>query len=101
MGWEGFIQMERHRLQEHREGKLRRALRVALPGESVEELDRLAEEDRIRAEQGLVPLMGKDGEIFYKHIDDLSSHDMHARIAAERKELAWLKERVARSKEGR
>ncbi len=45
--------------------------------------------------------MGKDGEIFYKHIDDLSRHEMHARIAADRVEVAWLKERVARSKEGR
>ncbi len=71
---------------------------MALPGESVKELDRLGEEDRIRAEQGLVAVMGKNGEIFHKHIDDLSRHDLHARIAAGRVEVAWFKERVARSK---
>jgi len=73
-------------------------LGVVLPGESAEELDRLGEEDRIRAEQGLVAVMRKNGEIFYKYIDDLSRRDMFARIAAERVEVAWLKERVARSK---
>ena len=72
---------------------------VALPGESVEELDRLGEQDRLRAEQGLVPVVGGD-KIFYKHIADLSTHDMNFRIAAERVEVAWLKDRVERRKRG-
>jgi hypothetical protein len=100
MGWEEFMQMERHQLRERREGKLRRALGVTLPDVSVEVLDRLGEKDQLMAEQGLVPVMGKDGQIFYKHIDDLCRHDMHARTAAERVEVAWLKERMARRKRG-
>ena len=47
-----FHAMERRQLTERREGKYRRAL--GMPDESVEELDRLGEEDRMRAEQGLV-----------------------------------------------
>jgi hypothetical protein len=94
------MQMERRQLWERHEGKLRRALGVALPDESVEVLDRLGEEDQLRAEQGLVPVMGEGGRIFYKHIDDLSKYDMRFRIAAERVEVAWLKERVALRKKG-
>jgi hypothetical protein len=41
MSWEGFMKMERQQLQERRDGKLRRALGVPVPGESVDELDRL------------------------------------------------------------
>ena len=47
-----------------------------------------------------MPVVGEGGKIFYKHIDDLSTHDMNFRIAAERVEVAWLKERLARSKSG-
>ena len=36
MGWEEFMQMERKRLSEHREGKLRSALGTPLPDESLE-----------------------------------------------------------------
>jgi hypothetical protein len=44
-------------------------LRVRLPGKSSEQLDRIGEQDRRRAEQGLVPLMGEGGTIYYKHIE--------------------------------
>jgi hypothetical protein len=100
MSWEGFLQMERRQLQERCEGKLRRALGVALPGESVEGLDLLGEQDQLRAEQGLVAVMGEGGRIFHKHLDDLSKLDMHLRVAAERVEVAWLKERMERRKRG-
>src|SRR5215207_8803652 len=100
MSWEGFMQMERRQLYERREGKLRRALGVVLPGEPVGELDRIGEEDQLRAKQGLVAVMGEGGRISYKHIDALSTHDMYFRIAAERVEVAWLKERVVRRKRG-
>jgi hypothetical protein len=40
------------------------------------------------------------GRIFYKHLDDLSSLDMHLRTAAEQVEVAWLKDRVERSQKG-
>ena len=100
MGWEELMQMERRQIRERREGKLRRALGVALPGESVEGLDLLGEQDQLGAEQGLVPIVGEGGRILYKHIDDLSSLDMRFRTAAERVEVAWLKDRVERSKRG-
>src|SRR5215212_790048 len=99
MSWEGFVEMERKRLWGRREGKLRRALRVALPGESVEQLDRIGAHDRSMAEQGLVPV--KEGSrISYKHIDDLSPLDMRFVTAAERVEVGWLRERVERRKRG-
>ena len=100
MGWEGFMQMERTRLRERREGKLRRALGSPLPGESKEQLDHIAEQDIIRAEQGLVPIKGEGGRISYKHIDDLSPLDMRFVTAAEREEVGWLKERVECAKHG-
>jgi len=92
--------MERRQLRERREGKLRRALGVVLEGESVEGLDRLGEQGQLRAERGLVAVMGKGGSISYEHIDALSTHDMTFRIAAERIEVAWLKERVECNKRG-
>ena len=100
MGWEGFMQMERRRLGERRQGSLRKALGVALPDESAEELERIGEDDILRAEQGLVPIMGLDGKIFYKHIDDLRPDDIFLRTAAERVEVEWLKERLECRKKG-
>jgi hypothetical protein len=100
VGWEGFMQMERRQLRERRVGKLRSALGVPLPGESAQQLDRIGEQDRLRAERGLVSIKGEGGKISYKHIDDLSSLDMRFRIAAERVMVEWLKERVQRRREG-
>ena len=100
MGWEEFKQTEHQQLRERREGKLRRALGVPLPEESVEELDRVGEQDRRRAEQGLVAVTDRGGRISYKHVDDLGRLDMNARTAAERLTVDWLKERVERRKLG-
>jgi hypothetical protein len=100
VGWEGFMQMERRRLRERREGKLRAALGNPLPGESTEQLDRIAEQDRWRAEQGLVAVMGAGIRIYYKRIDDLGRLDMRFRIATERVTVVWLKERVEHRKLG-
>ena len=94
------MQMERTKLRERREGKLRRALGRPLPGESKEQLDHIAEQDIIRAEQGLVSIKGEDGRISYKHIDDLSPLDMRFVTAAERVEAGWIRERVERRKQG-
>jgi hypothetical protein len=94
MGWEAFEQLERQNLRERREGQLRRALGGTLPGESVELLDRIGDEDRLRAERGLVAVMGAGGQISYEHLDDLGRLDMDARTAAERVVVDWLKERV-------
>jgi hypothetical protein len=92
--------MERRQLRERRVGKLRRAMGVRLPGETAEQLDRIGERDRLRAEQGLVSIKDLGGRISYKHIDDLSPLDMCFVTAAERMEVGWLKERVERSKLG-
>jgi hypothetical protein len=100
MTWEGFIQMERRSLRERLQGKLRRALGVALPGESVEQLDRIGDQDRLRVEQGLVAVVGEGSRISYLHIDDLSSLAMRFRTAAERMKVGWLKERMEHRRKG-
>ena len=77
-----FIELERARLQEHASGKMALALGHALPGESQEELERIALEDQRLAQEGMVKL--KIGEtISYKHIEELRREDRQARIAAE------------------
>jgi hypothetical protein len=101
MGWDAFIAMERRKLRERCQGKLRRALGRPLPGESKEQLDHIGGLDRRGAEQGLVSLKeGEGGTISYKHIDDLGPQDMRFVTAAEWVEVGWLKERVKRYKEG-
>ena len=100
MGWERFIEMERTRLRQRCQGQLRSALGLALSGETLEELERLGEQDRLRAKLGLVAVMSMNGKIFYKHLDDLSRVDMHFRTAAEWIEVAWLKQRLERRRKG-
>ena len=46
-----FMEMEWARLQEHASGKMARALGYALPGESQEELERIAREDQRLAQE--------------------------------------------------
>ena len=93
-----FMQMERKRLQEHAQGKLARALGHALPGESQEELERIAAEDQRLAQEGMAKLKVGE-EIHYKHIDELTREDRMARMAAEQEEVDWLMKRVRLSKE--
>ena len=100
MDWEGFLQTERRALTERREGHLRRALGVPLVGETAEQLDRIGERDRARAERGLVPIVDEDGAITHKHIDDLSRLDMRSRTAAEWVTVEWLQERVECARKG-
>ena len=97
--WEAFMEMERQRLQQHASGKMADTLRHALPGESKEELDRIALEDQRLAQRGLVRLKTEE-EFHYKHIDAMSGQDRAARIAAEFETVEWLKERVERGKRG-
>jgi hypothetical protein len=93
-----FMDMERGRLQEHAQGKLARALGYALPGESQEELERIAQEDQRLSQEGMVKL--KVGEqIHYKHVEELTREDRWARIEAEREEVEWLMNRVRLRKE--
>jgi hypothetical protein len=92
--WDRFMEAERRELENRRNGLLRKLLGDPLPGESSEELERLASEDETRAEQGLLSLMNPDGEITYKHIDDIIPEDRTARIAAEGARVEWFAERT-------
>ncbi len=97
-GGEELLQMERQALEDRRNGGLAKELGRALPGESQKELDRLASEDQRRAEEGLVEII-KEGEPFYKHIDDLSPEDRPGRIRAERARTLWLQARLEEKKD--
>ena len=94
--WERFIEAERRHLEDRRTGHLARLLDGPLPGESAEELRLLAWEDQRRAEEGLVELRGPGGEVFYKHIDELTLEDRHARAEAERALMNRIMERQQR-----
>jgi hypothetical protein len=71
-----------------------------LPGESQEELDRIAREDQRLAQEGRVKLKVGD-EIHYKHVDELTREDREARISAEVEEVEWLKKRLGLLKDQR
>jgi len=90
--WKEFMQAERHELELRKNGQLAKMLGEPLPGESPALVLQLASEDRKQAEEGLVALMS-DGEVFYKHLEDLSLGEMPARIAATSSRTAWFKER--------
>src|SRR5918993_4270514 len=92
VAWEAFMQAERRELELRKNGQLAKMLGEPLAGEPPAEMLRLASEDRRQAEEGLVALMS-NGEVFYKHLEDLSLGDVPARIAATSSRTAWLKER--------
>ena len=94
------MQLERRQLRQRREGQLRRVLGDPLPGETDEQLDRIGEASVLRAEQGLVAVMGEEGSISYKALTDLLRHDMHSRTTAERVEVGWLRERLECRRKG-
>jgi len=74
--WEAIMQMERQRLQEHAQGKMVRALGYALPGESQQDLDRIAKEDQRLAQSGMVQL--KSGSrVYHKHTSRSDSRGPH------------------------
>lgn len=81
--WERYMEAERQELEYRRNGHLRKLLGDPLPGETSQMLEQLASEDETRAEEGLVELNSPEGEVHYKHIDDLSPKDRSDRIAAE------------------
>jgi hypothetical protein len=92
--WARYMEAERRELENRRDGLLRKMLDGPLPGESPEELERLASVDQARAEEGLVELSSPEGEVYYKHIDDLSPEDRSDRAAAEGARVAWITERT-------
>jgi hypothetical protein len=96
--WERYMEAERRELQMRREGHLAKLLGRALANESPEELKRIAEEDRLRAQEGLVELMDKRGKITYKRIDELVLGDRTARTRAEGVRIEWLAQRWARKR---
>ena len=100
MGWHEFMRQERRRLDERREGKLRESLGEPLPGETVEVLERIGEEDRLRACHGLVAVVGADGRPSYRYIDALDREEMEDRLAAQWLEEGWLRQRAKRRRMG-
>src|SRR5215216_4181077 len=90
--WEQFMQEELRELELRKGGQLAELLGDPLPGESPTAVRRLASEDQRQAQEGLVALM-KGGKALYKHVDELTSEDMPARVAANRLRMSWLKER--------
>ena len=72
------------------------ALKGELPEDSRKELETLATEEQRLAREGLVRLLGEDGEeASYKHIDELTPEDIPARRRAELVQTSFLKERLA------
>ena len=64
---ERYLVAEKRELELRQEGHLAKILDGPLPDESPEELERLAEEDRRRAQEGLVELKGENGEHLQAH----------------------------------
>ncbi|MBA2535485.1 MAG: hypothetical protein H0V21_10795 [Rubrobacter sp.] len=89
------MEVEHREVEQRRSGQLGRALGRALPGESQEELEKIAEEDQRKAEEGLVELRSGD-EVWYKHIDEITREDRQARIESENARAAWIRERLSR-----
>jgi response regulator RpfG family c-di-GMP phosphodiesterase len=98
--WKEFMQAESRELELRKDGQLAMLLGEPLLGEPPAAVLRLASEDRRQAEEGLVALM-RDGEMFYKHLEELSERDMPARAAANRLRTTWLKDRQEDRWQGR
>jgi DNA-binding CsgD family transcriptional regulator len=99
--WERYLIAEQHALVARAEGILACSLVEALPGETQEELDRTAEEDRRLAREGLVELMDEEGETYHKHLDELDSWDVADRVRADTARSDWLAMRTQQRNERR
>lgn len=91
--WEKHMRLERELLAQRRDGKLAKAIGKALPGESPQDLEQIAREDRSKAEEGLVSLLW-GGQLSYKHVDELTPENLLARLEAEREQVNWLMGRL-------
>jgi hypothetical protein len=91
--WERHMRLERELLAQCRDGKLAKAIGNALLGGSPQDLEGMAREDRSKAEEGLVTLLW-GGQLFYKHIDELTPENLLARLEAERAQVNWLMGRL-------
>ena len=92
--WERHMRLERELLAQRRDGKLAKAIGKALPGESPQDLEQMAREDRGKAEEGLVSLLWGGGQLSYKHVDKLTPENLLARLEAEREQVNWLMGRL-------
>jgi len=88
--WALFMEAERKHLWMRTEGHLARLHGSALPDETPEGLAWLAEEDRLRASEGLVDLMDGLGKIIHKHIDEITPQDRSTMLRAEGARLEWI-----------
>jgi hypothetical protein len=86
------MEAERRELELRKDGELGKRLGEPQHGEQPGALERLVEEDRRQAEDGLVALM-RMGKVSYKQLSELCPEDMPARAAANRLRMTWLKER--------
>jgi hypothetical protein len=91
--WAKHMQLERELLAQRRDGKLAKAIGKALPGESPQDLEQMAREDRSKAAKGLVTLLW-GGRLYYKHLDKLTPVNLLARLEAEREQVNWLMGRL-------
>src|SRR4028118_1700895 len=91
--WDEHMRLERELLAQRREGKLAKAIGKALPGESPQDLEQMAREDRSKADEGLVSLLW-GGQLSYQHIDKLTPENLLARLEAEREQVNWLMGRL-------
>ena len=92
--WLRYLAAEREALLLRANSLLSHVLSSVQPGESKEDLERLAAEDERLAREGLVRLLSEDGSIVLKHIDDLTPGDVAARRRAETQLLGFLRERT-------
>lgn len=92
--WERHVAAEREELEGRKAGQVGRSLGSPLPCESGEDLRRFAEEDRERAERGLVQL--RLGErVWWKPLHELTEEDRPSRLEAKRVFASWLADRHA------
>jgi hypothetical protein len=91
--WALYLEAERRELEMRKEGHLAKLLGDPLPEESPEELKRLAEDDRLKALEGLVALKTESGEIVYQPLEDLTRQERRMRIRAEGERVDWIVER--------
>lgn len=92
--WLRYLAAEREALLLRASGLLSHVFASVRSGESREELDRIAQEDERLAQEGLLRLLGEDGYVCLKHVDDLTPEDVPARRRAEVQLLDFLRERT-------
>jgi hypothetical protein len=91
--WQRFLGAERKEVELRKTGHLARAIGKPLQGESAADLERIAQEDQRKAEEGLVELRSGD-RVWHKHVDELLPKDRIYRAEAEGARIQWLRARL-------